>query len=752
MKRKKLLSAILSGLLVVFTIAACTPESPPSLPNGEVDVFDVPDNTEVTEDPNALYDGKVIIDDNFDEGTTENWGSYINTGDFTYSVIDGELVIDIVRPGTMDYGCQCFRDGYALNMGGIYEFSFDVRCDTPRPIQWRFQLNGGDYHAYCEEQWVDIGTETQTLRKSFVMAEATDPAPRFVLNLGYFDGMDKSIAHKIYVDNVKLVLTDASNAQAIEPLPDPIAVKVNQVGYKPDDMKTVVSMYDDSVTSFDIIDASTGNTVYTGKFDYSPIASYSKDGDTIRGDFSDFKEPGTYYISVNGNDSFEFTIGEDVYNDIAKASVRMLTLQRCGMELNEDLAGDFAHPECHTDMARVYDTDTLIDVTGGWHDAGDYGRYVVAGAKTINDLFLTYLECDNSDGDDFDIPESGNGVPDILDEARYELDWMLKMQAPDGGVYHKVTCAVFPETVMPEEETAELIVCPESTAATGDFAAVMAKASVIYKDYDEEFANKCLEAAKTAYGYLEKYAADDHKGFSNPSDITTGEYPDKKVSDEYLFAAVELYLATGEQNYLDKAAEIGMLTFKEGLGWADIGTYAIYDYLIADDSLKTNTELTDKFMEKFLENVELNYEKSSTDAYASPLRSYPWGSNMNIGNTGIQFQMAYNVTGDEKYLENARLQLDYLLGINPLGYCYVTGFGSLSPEHVHHRPSQFVGYSMPGMVVGGPNSAPDDPYAKSVLLERSAGMSYIDNDTSFSTNEITIYWNSPFIYLIQKYK
>ena len=138
-------------------------------------------------------------------------------------------------------------------------------------------------------------------------------------------------------------------------------------------------------------------------------------------------------------------------------------MQRCGMELTADIAGDFAHPACHTDIATVYGTDEQIDVTGGWHDAGDYGRYVVPGAKTVADLFLSYEESEAANGDDFGIPESGNGVPDLLDEARYELEFFFKMQADNGGVYHKVTCAVFPETVMPQDETDPLIICPIST-------------------------------------------------------------------------------------------------------------------------------------------------------------------------------------------------------------------------------------------------------------------------------------------------
>lgn len=147
---------------------------------------------------------------------------------------------------------------------------------------------------------------------------------------------------------------------------------------------------------------------------------------------------------------------------------------------------------------RVYGTtDEYIDVSGGWHDAGDYGRYTVPAAKTVADMLYAYQANPALFGDDVGIPESGNGVPDILDEAKYALTWMLKMQDPEtGGVHHKVTCENFPGYVMPEQETGELIVTPVSTTATGDFCGAMALASEFFGESDPNFAATCLDAAK----------------------------------------------------------------------------------------------------------------------------------------------------------------------------------------------------------------------------------------------------------------
>lgn len=761
MKIKRLCSAFLTGM-IALTMVSCqgngnvtvNPETPGVEPGSNITVTDpaVEPDGETAEDPNLLYDGKVVIDDCFEEGDEPVWGMYANGGGFQILYENGEMVVDIKSVGNLEYSVQCFRDNYTLNMGGVYEISYDVRSDIERDMKWRFQINGGDYHDYFEQ--VDtIGPEKQTITAQFTMDEATDPAPRFCFNLGLYDTMAENPgAHRVYFDNFKLVLVDASNAQAVEPLPTPASIKVNQIGYKTDDLKRVVITSELPVTEFTVINASDESAAYTGKIESGAIESPSGDGTAYIGDFTDFTEPGEYYIKVDGlEDSYHFAVDDSIYDEVTKETVKMLYLQRCGCETTTDLAGDFAHAVCHNTEARIYGTEDFIEVSGGWHDAGDYGRYIVAGAKTVSDLLLSYEENEDARGDDYDIPESGNGVPDILDEARYELEFMLKMQNSEGGVYHKVTCAVFPENnVKPEEETAELLVCPVSATATGDFAAVMAKASIIYREYDAAFADKCLAAAKNAYTYFFAHQYDSREGFVNPEDVATGEYPDTKNSDEGLYAAVELFLATGNSEYGDKVKELSTSSVKTGLGWADVGTYAMYEYVKAD--CDKDAEVSETFKSTILELASKSLEKSKEDPYASALRNYPWGSNMTIGNTGMLFKMAYDMTGDEIYNEYARYQIDYLLGVNPKAYCYVTGFGTLSPEHVHHRPSEAVGKTMPGMLVGGPNSAPSDPYAATVLADYIGGMCYVDNDSAFSVNEITIYWNSPLIYLLELYR
>ena len=131
---------------------------------------------------------------------------------------------------------------------------------------------------------------------------------------------------------------------------------------------------------------------------------------------------------------------------------------------------------------------------------------------------------------------------------------------------------------------------------------------------------------------------------------------------------------------------------------------------------------------------------------------YPWGSNMTVANHGILLDAAGRLTGDESCIRCAKQNLDYLLGANPTGYCYVTGWGTTAPEHPHHRPSQAADSAMPGMLVGGPNSHLEDPYAQNVLSGLAPALCYADNEQSYSTNEVAVYWNSPLIALLADMK
>ena len=712
----------------------------------------------IDEKDNPLAEGKKIVDINFDGGDVQGFDTYKEGGDFELSNKDGMLDCKIISVGSVDYANQAFWDGFALVEGCEYTYSFDIKSDIERKVEYRLQINGGDYHAYKGE-YIKVGPEVTNFTVDFVMKDASDAAPRLVFNMGFMDDMNKDNKpgeHHVYIDNVCLKVKDSSNAKAaaVEALPSYLNVAVNQAGYRLNDEKTVFVKTEKNKEDFYVVNAETGKIAWQGKLSDTADDPASKTK-VARGDFSGVNQPGTYYIYTAAGASYTFRIADDVYGQLYKDVVLMLYRQRCGIATDKAIAGEeYAHDVCHTGEAKIFGTDQKKDVSGGWHDAGDYGKYVVSGAKTIADLFAAYEDY-GVKADNLGIPESGNNIPDLLDEARFELDWMLKMQDEStGGVYHKVTGMAFPNMVTPpEKDTIEMVISPVSTTATGDFAAVMAKASVIYKDIDKDFANKAYEAAVKAWQYIADN--NDTTGFKNPDGMNTGEYPDPNTLDERYWAAAELYLATAAMDGGERKADpyaafikktLNDSNLKRGLGWIDMAMYAEYDLA------KSNTEFAAEAKTRILKEADKLIADAANDRYYQSLgTNYYWGSNMGIASNGEILYMAARIA-DEKaainYKKAASKNLDYLLGANAMGFCFVTGYGTFSPKNVHHRPSVAAGKPMPGMLVGGSDNALEDDIAKKMCKDEAPSMCYVDNDMSYSTNEVTVYWNSPLIYIL----
>lgn len=759
MRRLKKLTSVILVAAMVFSLAACgTKEA--STESSEVveETTETAETTEATEEvtEEEAGDGNLLSNGDFSNGD-EGFYLYTNTGAANMKVNqEGQLQVDISKIGMVEHGVQIYHDGFSLSKSAEYKVSMDVSSTVERDFDLRFQVNGGDYHAYSLYV-VHATPDMQHIEYTFTMDGESDPAPRFCLNMGYTasmqeagiekDGLD---AHTILLDNIRLECTDSSNAEAVTVGVEAPKIKVNQLGYRPDEEKTVVfsDLEDDN---FQVVDAETDKVVFEGVMGDAKH-SEGADEDVRIGDFSDLKEAGTYKVLSNGEESYTFVIDDNPYSDSFEQVVHMFYLQRCGMELSSRYAGDFSHPACHMGEGKLYGSSEMVEVTGGWHDAGDYGRYVVPGAKAAADLLLAYEANPDVFGDDMNIPESGNGISDILDEVKYELDWMLKMQKETGGVRHKVTCEVFPETVMPEDETDQLVVCSVSPTASGDFAAVMAMASRIYGASGnaelQKYAETCLAASEKAYQYL--YENLDKSGFSNPPGVVTGEYPDDVCVDEFFWAAAELYKTTGDETYVKAIKEhLDEIENFSGLGWADVGGYASYALLTAKDGEKADKDVYSAVHDAFLEAADTVVNNSKENGYlVNRETAFEWGSNMGIANDGMLLVLANQVEKNDAYKTYAKHHLDYLFGVNATGYCFVTGAGTLSPEHPHHRPSQATGTCMPGMLVGGPDSALEDPYAETVCKDMPAAKCYVDNEQSYSMNEITIYWNSPLVYLM----
>lgn len=528
-------------------------------------------------------------------------------------------------------------------------------------------------------------------------------------------------------------------------------IHVDQIGYGIKDKKQVIVNF--AADTFHVVEETGGQIVFTGGF-YEGVFDRASGDMVYCGDFSAVQAPGRYYVSIPGRgDSYSFAIADRVYRDIKNAVLKAFYYQRCGMKLEAGFAGKWGHKACHLGKGIVYGReDYVLDGNGGWHDAGDYGKYTVAAATALSGLMLAYELFPDRFDDRLDIPESGSGMPDILNECRYELDWLLKMQdKASGGVFHKLTTKKFPGLpVMPEEDTAQLFFSPVSGAATGSFAAVTAMASRLYRSVDPVFADICLKASRKAWRWLEENS--EAVSFRNPADILTGEYGDGNDTDERYWAAAELYRATQEQGFHDYIKAV-YTSEKAGdccFGWQDTGGFAKTAYLFLPEPEK-DPEIYGYIKAEMLKAAASKLETKKADGYRITLKpdKYCWGSNMSVMNDAMLLIIMNKLMPDEEYLQAALDNLHYLLGRNSLNQCFLTGFGSKPVLRPHHRPSCGDGIEepVPGLVSGGPDSGLHDAFAAGLLQGMPPARCFIDHEESYSTNEVAIYWNSPAVFV-----
>ena len=536
-----------------------------------------------------------------------------------------------------------------------------------------------------------------------------------------------------------------------------LEVFVNQIGYGAAGTKYAYATGLSGNEIFDLCGYKDNKSVFSGNA-AQPVQDRIAGEKVCLLDFSDFKTDGEYFIRVTAADgataqSVPVKIGSGLYKDVYFSALNYFYLSRCGFELDQEHGWYWAHHSCHNTPAIIYGTDIKKDVNGGWHDAGDYGRYVVAGCKAVMDLLLAYEE-----HSDVKIHF------DILAEARFELEWMLKMQREDGGVYHKVSCYHFCGFINPDEEKDELVISPVSSTATADFAGCCAFASSFFKDSDPDFTKKLLDAAFKAQTYLDTH---DDELFKNPSEITTGGYGDWSSADERYFAYAALFMHTGDEAYLNKALELRKAILEtpadpnfpwknkwiEGFGWGMVSGYGTELFLRVKDKIKS-AETVKLFQDSIIKNADRILERVKNASFGTSLDKVHWGSCGHVCDHAHLLLVAWDVTGNNEYYEAAKKQLDYVLGCNPMNICYVTGFGTNTVKYPHHRPSGAVRKTMPGMLSGGPCEGLYDACAKEKLgpLNLPPLRCYIDDFASYSTNEIAIYWNSSFIYVASKLK
>jgi endoglucanase len=636
---------------------------------------------------------------------------------------------------------------------GVTPFGCDFSAPAGSDLAWTTVTLSWD----CFQRLTWVGTEGITEFSPYMISSfevAFDPDDDQLLN------------GSIWIDDIRVLSeTDLNQAPSFSDVfADLPVVHVSQIGYRPQDEKVFVAIA--PVSSFWIVDEATGEQVYTGV----PVhQDFDQDAqqDIYRGRFDSLTEPGTYHIVLNtGDESYPFTIADDVYAAPLQLAARAFYLQRSGIAIHDGDVSGVDLEAGHLDPALLWgDQDgEAIDVSGGWYDAGDFGRYIPTAAFAASQLLIGFNANPEFFGDgSLNIPESGNSLPDLLDEIRWELDWMMKMQREDGAVHHKVTTRNFPGMgTLPAEDTDQLYVFEVSSGDTAYFAAVMAQAARTFANYDAEYATMLLEAAERAGAWLAEHPDQvPPGGFQNPP---VSEYPMQGGYDfvgvedvPRLWAAAELFNSTGKAEYESVFTQYFASAPREGnhtMSWANAYPTALYAYLTADGADATTAV---EVSEVFRAQAQAIYDVTLMSGYGVALSDevpgfeYAWGSNQVALAHGLYLMMANELHPNERYNHTALAQIQYILGVNPLAKAYISGIGADPMLHPHHNVSYRMQQAVPGFITEGANS--QNTGGDAVLeglwdMGVPVAMRYSDDWESWASNEPTIDANATFVALL----
>ncbi len=767
--------------------------------------------------------GEQLGQTDFDEGVGLPWHICESApGEMDFEIDNGVYKITIVNPGGASNGgedrwdCQFRHRGLKIVSGHQYQVKYELtpsnsgkyytkigNLDGDVEIWHNMSTNEGDFGNNWDPIPVNAN-ETKKVELTFTASQSLDVA-EWAFHLGgdgqYTPGGCFPAGTVITFDNMSLVdLTGDENDYRQPETWQRAGILTNQVGYFRDRAKKATLLCDDKKSvRYDITDPS-GNSVYSGKSEYF---GYDEDsGDTVHIiDFSDFNDSGTFRIEAeNGAVSREFSVGEpDIYSSMLFDSLNYFYQNRSGIEIESKyitsgdanaLARAAGHPTDNAEVEQTWGysgTSGSVDVTGGWYDAGDHGKYVVNGGFSLwmmqnqYETALRYGFADSYADGTMSIPENGNGYPDLLDEARWQMDWMFRMVIDsgeyEGMVYHKAHDEKWTALgLAPADDEMKRIIKPPTTAATLNFAACAAQASRLWKGIDDEFSERCIEAAEKSFD-----AAKKHPDMYAPLDesVGGGAYGDDNAEDEFCWAAMELFITTGDDKYLEDSSFDDKLLFSMPVnigGGENIDTQGSFDWgntaalgtlsaALNPDSFskKQNKETEENILDAADHYIDLENSQGyglpygqSTIAYNDSDKGYQWGSNSFVADNSIVMAYAYLLSDKDKYANGSISGLDYLLGRNAMDYSYVTGYGTHCVENPHHRYwSNQVDETFPkapcGVMSGGPNSGMQDPWVKGSGWKKgeiSPQKCYIDHIEAWSVNECTINWNISLAWLL----
>ena len=528
------------------------------------------------------------------------------------------------------------------------------------------------------------------------------------------------------------------------------SIRINQIGYYPLSVKKFI-LADAPAEKFKIVNDQ-AELVFEGTL--VDRGTWSASGETVmKGDFSELTQPGTYRIEIEDvGISYSFRISQGLYQDALRAAIKSYYFQRASMPIEEAYGGIYKRALGHPDTTCTYHPSSghkrgSLNSPGGWYDAGDYGKYVVNEALSTGQM-LHLLELDPEEVPDavLNVPESGNQRSDLWDELLYELNWIRTMQDSDGGVYHKLTAKGFSGFIMPADYDLERFVIGKGTAATLNYAAVMAQAGRLSTLADPLWSAEAIISAEKAWKWALR---NKNLPFKNPDDVSTGEYGDDSFSDDFYWAAAELYLATGEKKYLDFLKK-NPEPYQHQLtnSWKFFVRNNGFHSLLQNRS-KLPKDLAEQLVRDHLQLADSLLVKLEANPYGIALDRFEWGSNSDVLNQSMLLCVAHNLSGEEKYLRGAEQINDYIYGKNATGYCFLTGHGSKRVRFPHHRPSGADGISgpVPGFIIGGPNNDRQDGNEVQYSSEHPA-KAYEDEQASYASNEVCINWNAPAVFVL----
>lgn len=551
-------------------------------------------------------------------------------------------------------------------------------------------------------------------------------------------------------------------------------IRLNQLGFQPNDTKTAVAFGGQPVASdFEVLAANDGGTVWRGETKPISESQWGQFHFHAQCDFSGFQKAGRYTLRVGAVRSAPFTIARNIYAPLPDELLEFMREQRCGYN-------PFLDQTCHSlDGRTAYGplpNGTFLDCTGGWHDAGDLLKYLLTSGNATAQMLTAWRLAGSAQIFHDTVQASGrpgaNGVPDILDEARWGLQWMLKLHPAPDQLYHEVADdRDHGGWRLPKDDIADYgwgkgkdrvvyfadgksqglkTYKSESTGIAnlaGRYAAAMALAQLTFTNTDPSFARTCLQAGMEVYRLGRA-----HEGVQQGNSYSAPyRYAETTWADDMEWGAAALYAATGESNYLSDAKHYAEMAGSESwMGREQTGHYQYYPFMnIGHFALY-------EFADPALQRVLAGYYRDGIERCMAASRKNPYGvgvpfiwcSNNLLAALVTQCALYERMTGDRRYHEFMCRQRDWLLGRNPWGTSMFTGIpeGGVYPHHPHLMTTQLTGRSVRGALVDGPvydrifktlkgiTTPADDPFAPF----QSDQAVYHDDLHDYSSNEPTM--------------